>query len=78
MTKKGKLRQLLKPLMVLIALIIGTYGALLYALGELRRASAHVEGEREMSKSETEPEEPFRILKDKLIKKPETKPKETK
>jgi len=31
-----------------------------------------------MSKSETEPEEPFRILKDKLIKKPETEQKKTK
>lgn len=31
-----------------------------------------------MSKSEPEPEEPFRILKDKLIKKPETKEKKAK
>lgn len=31
-----------------------------------------------MSKSETEPEEPFKILRDKLIRKPKTKPKTTK
>jgi len=31
-----------------------------------------------MSKSNSEPEEPFKILKEKLIRKKETKPKETK
>lgn len=33
----GKLRKVVYPLMVLAALIIGFYGALFYALGEMRR-----------------------------------------
>jgi len=34
--------------------------------------------ERNMSKKDPEPEQPYKILKDKLIRKPETKPKESK
>lgn len=36
MRKESRIRKLLKPFMVLVALIIGFYAALIYALGELR------------------------------------------